>query len=427
VEPDTAIAPTGLTKKQLADWDYFNHLYRHNLRANQIGEADKWRQRRDAIAPRAPVAQTPLAGAPTGFDTSIIAPSPTQLFSEAINNRQQAPPAGGGGSSSSTSVANKPPEWVAPTARENLSYLIQQPQLVPSDRRAAATARDGQSIWGQKYETRKLFLDTYGEDFERVWKEQHEAGLPPTPTPIATTATETAQTPGGETAEQREARERRQNAESRARAASGGPPPVVDAPVHTGSPTPYAPSSVGGQEQEAFNAAIEEIATKLATTEDEMRKTQAVMVGLDQARIDTEQQQAAAAQQLQALDILSDPRTSFFEQFSRAPRGTPIQIGPELSAVMRGQTIPAYGEIRHYTPGQPQLETIANDPESIRRAFEGAVGRLTTESIQNLSPRAIDQLSVLGQIGGYFPTDVFRAREAAIPKQPRLVRSLQLG
>tara|TARA_R100000808_G_scaffold1144_4_gene5323 strand:- start:6136 stop:6741 length:606 start_codon:yes stop_codon:yes gene_type:complete len=201
----------------------------------------------------------------------------------------------------------------------------------------------------------------------------------------------------------------------------------VDAPVHTGSPTPYAPSSVGGQEQEAFNAAIEEIATKLATTEDEMRKTQAVMVGLDQARIDTEQQQAAAAQQLQALDILSDPRTSFFEQFSRAPRGTPIQIGPELSAVMRGQTIPAYGEIRHYTPGQPQLETIANDPESIRRAFEGAVGRLTTESIQNLSPRAIDQLSVLGQIGGYFPTDVFRAREAAIPKQPRLVRSLQLG
>ena len=192
-------------------------------------------------------------------------------------------------------------------------------------------------------------------------------------------------------------------------------------------PTPYGPDSPGQEEQAAFNAAIEEMATKLATTEDEMRKTQALMVGLEQARIDTEQQQAAAAQQLQAIGVLSDPRASFFEQFSRAPRGTPIQVGPELSAVMRGQTIPAYGEIRHYTEGQPQLETIANDPASIRRAFEGAVGRLTTESIQNLSPRAVDQMSVLGQIGGYFPTDVFRAREAAIPTQPRLVRSMQLG
>ena len=177
----------------------------------------------------------------------------------------------------------------------------------------------------------------------------------------------------------------------------------------------------------AFNAAIEEMATKLATTEDEMRKTQALMVGLEQARIDTEQQQAAAAQQLTALDLLSQPRTSFFEQFSRAPRGTPIQVGPELTAAMRGQTIPAFGEIRDYTPGRPELATIANEPEAIRRAFEGAVDRLTTESIQNLTPRAVDQLSVLGQIGGYFPTDVFRAREAAIPKQPRLVRSLQLG
>ena len=192
-------------------------------------------------------------------------------------------------------------------------------------------------------------------------------------------------------------------------------------------PTPYGPDSPGQEEQAAFNAAIEEMATKLATTEDEMRKTQALMVGLEQARIDTEQQQAAAAQQLQAIGVLSDPRASFFEQFSRAPRGTPIQVGPELSAVMRGQTIPAYGEIRHYTEGQPQLETIANDPASIRRAFEGAVGRLTTESIQNLSPRAVDQMSVLGQIGGYFPTDVFRAREAAIPTQPRLVRSMQIG
>lgn len=192
-------------------------------------------------------------------------------------------------------------------------------------------------------------------------------------------------------------------------------------------PTPYGPDSPGQEEQTAFNAAIEEMATKLATTEDEMRKTQALMVGLEQARIDTEQRQAAAAQQLQAIGVFSDPRASFFEQFSRAPQGTPIQVGPELSAVMRGQTIPSYGEIRHYTEGQPQLETIANDPASIRRAFEGAVGRLTTESIQGLSPRAVDQMSVLGQIGGYFPTEVFRAREAAIPKQPRLVRSMQTG
>ena len=192
-------------------------------------------------------------------------------------------------------------------------------------------------------------------------------------------------------------------------------------------PTPYGPDSPGQEEQTAFNAAIEEMATKLATTEDEMRKTQALMVGLEQARIDTEQQQAAAAQQLQAIGVFSDPRASFFEQFSRAPRGTPIQVGPELSAAMRGQTIPAYGEIRHYTEGQPQLATVANDPVSIRRAFEGAVDRLTTESIQNLSPRAVDQMSVLGQIGGYFPTDVFRAREAAIPTQPRLVRSMQIG
>lgn len=177
----------------------------------------------------------------------------------------------------------------------------------------------------------------------------------------------------------------------------------------------------------AFNAAIEEMATKLATTEDEMRKTQAVMVGLEQARIDTEQQQAAAAQQLTALDVLSQPRTSFFEQFARAPRGTPIQVGPELTAAMRGQTIPAFGEIRDYVPGRPALATIANEPEAIRRAFEGAVDRLTTESIQGLTPRAKEQLSVLGQIGGYFPTEVFRAREAAIPRQPRLVRSLQLG
>ena len=169
------------------------------------------------------------------------------------------------------------------------------------------------------------------------------------------------------------------------------------------------------------------MATKLATTEDEMRKTQALMAAMEQARIDTEQQQAAAAQQLQAYQVFSDPRTSFFEQFTRAPRGTPIQVGPELTAAMRGQTIPAFGEIRDYVPGRPALATIANEPEAIRRAFEGAVDRLTTESIQNLTPRAIDQLSVLGQIGGYFPTEVFRAREAAIPKQPRLSRSFGLG
>ena len=298
-----------------------------------------------------------------------------------------------------------------------------------------AEARDKRSLSKEPRDVQETYYAVHGTNAASQWVKDHNATLPPTETTI-TPATEQAPPPGGETAEQRAARLkreaeeaeriRRENELAKARAASGGPP-VVDAPVHTGSPTPYAPSSVGGQEQEAFNAAIEEIATKLATTEDELRKTEAVRVGLEQARIDTEQQQAAAAQQLQAIDILSDPRASFFEQFSRAPRGTPIQIGPELSAVMRGQTIPSYGEIRHYTPGRPQLETIVNDPESIRRAFEGAVGRLTAESIQNLSPRATDQLSVLGQIGGYFPTDVFRAREAAIPKQPRLVRSLQLG
>jgi hypothetical protein len=351
-----AVAPTGLTGPQLAEWGNYNHLVEHNLRIGRLDEAAKYQRLRDAIVPANVPPPLPQGMAVGGIVPNLTqTPSASALFSQAMTDPGYF------------SKFDAAPEYFQGGPPKDTSVT----PVVSS-------------------------------------------------TPVVNEAPATPWKPSiGDITDMPASRDE-------GRAASGGPP-VVDAPVHTGSPTPYAPTSVGGQEQEAFNAAIEEIATKLATTEDEMRKTQAVMVGLDQARIDTEQQQAAAAQQLQAIDVLSDPRASFFEQFSRAPRGTPIQIGPELSAVMRGQTIPSYGEIRHYTPGQPQLETIANDPESIRRAFEGAVGRLTTESIQNLSPRAIDQMSVLGQIGGYFPTDVFRAREAAIPKQPRLVRSLQLG
>jgi hypothetical protein len=308
---------------------------------------------------------------------------------------------------------------------------------------------DGQSLATQHPDVQATYVAVHGQNAAVVWAADHARktpnvsftpggrGLPgatgtgpPPPPPPPPDAPPPPAGPAPLTQRQKADREAYER-EQRLKAAGLWPqPPGAPTPpaaAATPPPPPYSPGSPGQEEQVAFNAAIEEMATKLATTEDEMRKTQAVMVGLEQARIDTEQQQAAAAQQLTALDVLSQPRTSFFEQFARAPRGTPIQVGPELTAAMRGQTIPAFGEIRDYVPGRPALATIANEPEAIRRAFEGAVDRLTTESIQGLTPRAKEQLSVLGQIGGYFPTEVFRAREAAIPRQPRLVRSLQLG
>ena len=171
-------------------------------------------------------------------------------------------------------------------------------------------------------------------------------------------------------------------------------------------------------------AAIKDIAKRLATSEDEMRKTAAVLTGLEQAKSEAQLGQSAAAQQLTALDVLSQPRASFFSQFARAPESKAekpvfIQAGPELSAVMSGRTIPDYGTI-----GGP-LETIENTPDAIRRAFEGAIQGLTSESIQGMTPTALAQLGVLGQIGGYFPTDVFEAREKAIPREPKLFKSLQ--
>jgi hypothetical protein len=182
----------------------------------------------------------------------------------------------------------------------------------------------------------------------------------------------------------------------------------------------------GGTGNAAFDAALEALAARLATTEDELRKSNAVMAGIEQANQETLAAQRAAGQQLEAIDVLSQPRASFFSQFARAPLSTAekpvsIQAGPELSAVMRGQPIAPYGTI------EGPFETIENRPEAIRRAFEGAVERITSETITGMTPTALQQLGVLGQIGGYFPTDVFRAREAAIPKEPRLVRSLQVG
>jgi hypothetical protein len=182
----------------------------------------------------------------------------------------------------------------------------------------------------------------------------------------------------------------------------------------------------GGSGSRAFDDAIKDIADRLATMEDEARKSAAVLQGLAQANTEAQLAQGAAAQQLDAIDVLSQPRASFFSQFARAPLSTAekpvsIQAGPELSAVMRGQPIAPYGTI------EGPFETIENRPEAIRRAFEGAVERITSETITGMTPTALQQLGVLGQIGGYFPTDVFRAREAAIPKEPRLVRSLQVG
>ena len=182
----------------------------------------------------------------------------------------------------------------------------------------------------------------------------------------------------------------------------------------------------GGTGNKAFDEAIKAMADRIATMEDEARKSAAVLQGLAQANTEAQLAQGAAAQQLDAIDVLSQPRASFFSQFARAPLSTAekpvsIQAGPELSAVMRGQPIAPYGTI------EGPFETIENRPEAIRRAFEGAVDRLTSETITGMTPTALQQLGVLGQIGGYFPTDVFRAREAAIPKEPRLVRSLQVG
>jgi hypothetical protein len=195
------------------------------------------------------------------------------------------------------------------------------------------------------------------------------------------------------------------------------PPPETEEQPPAGDGAPSAENS-------AMMAAIKDIAERLATSEDEMRKTAAVLTGLEQAKSEALLGQSAAAQQLTALDVLSQPRASFFSQFARAPRSTAeqpvnIQAGPELSAIMRGETIPAYGTI-----GGP-METIENTPDAIRRAFEGAVEGLTTQSIQGMTPTALAQLGVLGQIGGYFPTDVFEARERAIPREPKLFKSLQ--
>ena len=428
-----AVAPTGLTGPQLAEWGNYNHLVEHNLRIGRLDEAAKYQRLRDAIVPANIPPPLPQGMAVGGIVPNLTqTPSASALFSQAmtepgyISKFDAAPEYFQGGPPKDTSVT---PVVSSPPAVNEAPATPWKPSIGDITDMPASRDDVPRTLAGESPDVIASYLDIHGLNAGRAWMQERNAWLDSQKT--TTNTEEKTPSPDGDgqppkTDGDGQPPPKDWKKHGWQRQQSGGPP-VVDAPVHTGSPTPYAPTSVGGQEQEAFNAAIEEIATKLATTEDEMRKTQAVMVGLDQARIDTEQQQAAAAQQLQAIDVLSDPRASFFEQFSRAPRGTPIQIGPELSAVMRGQTIPSYGEIRHYTPGQPQLETIANDPESIRRAFEGAVGRLTTESIQNLSPRAIDQMSVLGQIGGYFPTDVFRAREAAIPKQPRLVRSLQLG
>lgn len=175
----------------------------------------------------------------------------------------------------------------------------------------------------------------------------------------------------------------------------------------------------------AWDQSIKDLSDRLAVREDEAERIKGLLAEAEQGRIRAELAQAASAQQLDALDVLSQPRASFFSQFARAPESKAekpvfIQAGPELSAVMRpGGRVPSYGTI-----GGP-LETIENTPEAIRRAFEGAVAGLTTESIQGLTPTALAQLGVLGQIGGYFPTDVFRARELAIPREPKLFKSLQ--
>jgi hypothetical protein len=202
------------------------------------------------------------------------------------------------------------------------------------------------------------------------------------------------------------------------------PPAAGTTPPPAAGTTPPPDDDGEGTSDTAWDAAIKAMAERVAQLEDEARKTAGLLAEAKQAEISTGFAQTAAAQQLTALDVLSQPRASFFSQFARAPESKAekpvfIQAGPELSAVMSGRTIPDYGTI-----GGP-METIENTPEAIRRAFEGAIEGLTTQSIQGMTPTALAQLGVLGQIGGYFPTEVFQAREKAIPREPKLFKSLQ--
>ena len=147
----------------------------------------------------------------------------------------------------------------------------------------------------------------------------------------------------------------------------------------------------------------------------QLMQMEADRLAMQQAYQDSQLSLQQGQQQLNALQILSQPGTNYFAQFARAPRDARIPLTPEIAALAQGRRIPGYG-----TVGDGDIPTVPNDPAIIHGVYEDAVRNLTNESVRNISHGGQQRLGVLGTVGGIDPAAVWRERQRALPTQSRL-------
>ena len=191
---------------------------------------------------------------------------------------------------------------------------------------------------------------------------------------------------------------------------TGPPPPTTDAPTFDVPETPGEMHIWEGADWGPLTQQMQDI-------QDELRKSEAARLALDQAQRDAQLAQTQAGMQLQALGQLSEPGANFFSLFARSPRGAQIPLPPELGATLQGRQIPGFGTIGG------DIVTVPNVPSQITDVFGDVVRNLTSESIRNLSPQGLQQLYALGTVGGVDPTAVWQEREAAIPRKSQIFGS----